>query len=292
MRRLLIAGGSADPQVAHLIRAAEALGVPHRALRVGPDTAPRISWDLGADTLTLDGEPLSPGALFLRYDVFLADAPNPANARYRAEAWHGLLSAWAGAHPQVRWFNRGSRSRSKPETLLLARAHGLAVPETVISSDGALLNDRSMLGWVAKPVTGGGHCRPLVELLAESELRQGASAAPAMAQPRLPGPDMRIFGVGLRQLGFLLRSDQLDYRLDPRARVEALDEIPPEIARGLRGLAAELGIDFYAADLKRDPDGVWRYLEINNQPMFAAFDAACDGALCAAMLEALRPGAG
>ena len=261
--------------------------MPIQTLLIGPDTAPRLTWDLDADTLDLDGAPLAPDALFLRYDVFLAGAPNRENASYRADAWHGTLSAWAGAHPGVRLLNRGARPCSKPEALSLARRCGLAVPHTVISSDGEVLNDRSIAGWVAKPVTGGGHCRPLNEILAETELRQGASAAPAIMQPRLPGPDLRIYGIGARQLAFELRSEALDYRVDVGVKIRALPETPGELAGPLTALAQEIRLDFFAADLKRDSHGAWSFLEINNQPMFAAFDDASDGEICRAILGAL-----
>lgn len=288
MGGLLIAGGAADPNLERLVLAAREAGVPHRALRIGPDHAPRLTWALDPDALHLDGAPLRPDAVFLRYDVFTDGASSPVNARYRADAWHGTLSAWAAAHAHVRLLNRGARPCSKPEQLLLARRRGLAVPETRISSDGEVLNDRSIAGWVAKPVLGGGHCRPLAELLAETELRRGASAAPAIVQPRLPGPDLRIYGVKGSLFAFELRSDALDYRADPAVRITALPEPPAALAGPLGALAGDLGLDWFAADLKADAEGAWTFLEINNQPMFAAFDEVSDGEICRAILDSLR----
>jgi hypothetical protein len=39
----------------------------------------------------------------------------------------------------------------------------------------------------------------------------------------------------------------------------------------------------------RTADGEWTFLEVNSQPMFAAFDKAADGRLCDAILDWLHP---
>ena len=70
-------------------------------------------------------------------------------------------------------------------------------------------------------------------------------------------------------------------------KIRALPETPGELAGPLTALAQEIRLDFYAADLKRDSHGAWRFLEINNQPMFAAFDDASDGEICREILGAL-----
>jgi hypothetical protein len=47
-------------------------------------------------------------------------------------------------------------------------------------------------------------------------------------------------------------------------------------------------MDYGAADFKADPEtGALRFLEINNGPMFTAFDRASEGRLTRAMAEHL-----
>ena len=47
-------------------------------------------------------------------------------------------------------------------------------------------------------------------------------------------------------------------------------------------------LDEAAADFMRDDaTGEWCFLEVNSQPMFAAFDDVCDGRLCDAMIDHL-----
>jgi len=57
---------------------------------------------------------------------------------------------------------------------------------------------------------------------------------------------------------------------------------------GLQRLMDRLKMDFGAADFKAAPTtGELRFLEINNGPMFAAFDKVCDGRLTGQMAEFL-----
>ncbi len=287
-RRVLVVGGAADRSLTDLLERAGELGAPVRGLLVHPDQTPRLTWDLEEDTLWLDGEPVWPAGVFLRADVFWSTLDDRPEAGYRSDAWHGTLQSWARAHPDVRLLNRDMRPVSKPEALLRARRAGLWIPETVISNDLALLQARAAEGAVAKPVGGGGHCHPLAELLERTPTREGATAAPAIVQTRMPGLDVRIFAVGAERFAFTLVSSVLDYRLDPRVRVLVRPLPGPEVMAPLDRLLDELGLDFAAADLREDADGRLRFLEVNTQPMFAAFDAAVEGALSAAILGWLR----
>lgn len=285
---VLIVGGAADPNLRGLLARAEVLGVPAIGLLIHPDETPRITWDLDADTLVLDGAPIAPRGVFLRADVFWHDLDPRPEVGYRAHAWHAALHGWARAHRGVRLLNRDARSVVKPEALLLARRAGLRVPETIITNDLGILEARGRAGAVAKPIAGGGHCRPLAELLGQTVSRAGATAAPATVQARMPGRDVRVYAVGPARVAFALRSEALDYRLDPDVRIERLEGVPPEVAAPLDRLLAELGLDLAAADLKEDEEGRLRFLEVNNQPMFAAFDRASDGEISAAILRWLQ----
>ena len=286
--RLLIAGGSADPNLDRLHARARARGLEPLSLRVGPRPPPRLRWDLAGDALLVDGQPVRPSSIFLRHDVFAAMAdPRPAVAE-RALAWYTLVSGWALAHDELRLFNRRSRQygANKPLALHLAHALGLRVPATAFTNDVMALREDVGGPRVVKPIGGGGLCEPLPEVLARTPTREGVAAQPAIVQERLESPEIRVYVVGRRLFAFRVISDQLDYRADDATRVEPFEALPADVGRPLLALAEHLGLDWAAADLKTDPrDGALRFLEINSAPMFVAFDIACEGRLCDAMLD-------
>jgi glutathione synthase/RimK-type ligase-like ATP-grasp enzyme len=137
------------------------------------------------------------------------------------------------------------------------------------------------LGWS----TQGGLCTRLVDALAQAEVRSQVMAAPALVQEELVPPELRVYVVGTKLLGFDVASGELDYRKSQSARVTPA-AVPAELGRGLLSLARALGLDFAAADFKTDPaGGSLVFLEVNTAPMFAAFDAACGGALTDAIVD-------
>ncbi|HYW08293.1 MAG TPA: hypothetical protein VE913_15150 [Longimicrobium sp.] len=291
---ILIAGGEADHNIDAITRAAEARGVDLRTVRVGPGNDPAATWDVQGDTLVLDGKEVRPDAIFIRYDVFNHKLdPRPAVAT-RALAWFNTVQGWGLAHG-VRMMNLGYRGQgNKPYMLSVARRVGLTIPRTVITNELDLL-ERTPEPRVAKPVSGGGYCQPLEDLLERTERRNGRAASPAIVQERLVPREVRVFGVGGRFIPFHITSDALDYRTSSETRVIPLapDDIDPGVTDGLAKLMAELKMDFAAADFKTSPEtGKLVFLEINSSPMFAGFDAVSDGAVSAAILAHLTGAAG
>lgn len=285
---LLIAGGSADPNLDRLEARARARGLEPLTLRVGPLPPPRLRWDLEGDALFVEDRPLRPSSVFLRHDVFAAMSDRRPAVAERALAWYTLVSGWALAHEELRVPNRRSRQYGaiKPLALHLARALGLRVPATAFTNDVTALRQDVGGPRVVKPIGGGGLCEPLPEVLARTPTREGVAAQPAIVQERLEPPEIRVYVVGRRLFAFRVISERLDYRADDRTRVEPFDELPVDVGRPLLALAERLGLDWAAADFKTDPrDGTLRFLEINSAPMFVAFDLACDGRLCDAMLD-------
>jgi glutathione synthase/RimK-type ligase-like ATP-grasp enzyme len=66
--------------------------------------------------------------------------------------------------------------------------------------------------------------------------------------------------------------------------------VPKALGDKFYAFCSAVGLDFAAADFMRDPrGGEHRFLEVNSQPMFAAFDAVCGGRLCDAIIDALAP---
>lgn len=291
---ILVAGGDADPNLAALLRGLRARDIDCEALLVGASSHPRITWDLRADVLRINGEERRPSAVFLRHDVFthLADRrPEPA---FRASAWHTTLSGWCHAHPEVRLFNRPSALRvtNKLHVLKLAEEAGLEIPATLVTNDADLLTQEAEARrLVVKPVNGGAYTRELAEVLAIAPRKGASLAAPSIVQTRLVPPEVRVYGIGGRFFAFKLVADALDYRSTRACQIltVAEAELPQGLVDHLRALMARLEMDFGAADFKACAEtGRLLFLEINNGPMFAAFDAACSGELTSAMGDFLR----
>jgi glutathione synthase/RimK-type ligase-like ATP-grasp enzyme len=241
----------------------------------------------------IDGEERRPEALFIRYDVFTSMADPRRAPAFRALAWYTVVSGWAIAHPEVRMFNRESALHvtNKLHVLHVAREVGLDIPETLVTNDHALLtakNEREPL--ICKPVNGGDYTRELPDILKTAPHREGSLSAPSFVQERLVPPEVRVYSIGGRFFAFQLVADALDYRSTSDCTVVPIDEttLPSSLFEGLSRLMERLGMDYGAADFKACPEtGALRFLEINNGPMFAAFDNACGGRLTRAMAEHL-----
>jgi hypothetical protein len=291
---ILVAGGDADPNLAALLRSLRARNIDCEALLVGASSHPRITWDLRADVLRINGEERRPSAVFLRHDVFTHLADRRPESAFRASAWHTTLSGWCHAHPEVRLFNRPSALRvtNKLHVLKLAEEAGLEIPTTLVTNDAELLTQESEVrSLVVKPVNGGAYTRELADVLAVAPRKGQSLASPAIIQQRLIPPEIRVYGIGGRFLAFKLVADALDYRSTTDCQVLPLEaeELPRGLFEGLGALMARLDMDFGAADFKACAEtGKLLFLEINNGPMFAAFDAACSGKLTSAIGNFLR----
>lgn len=255
--------------------------MPHVRLLAGSETHPRLTWDVDADVLTIDGEVVTPRAVFLRHDVFSTPSAT------RAYAWYTTALSWAMAHPDVRLLNRHHAGHLlKPQQLLLARSCGLSIPSTVVTNDLSAL--ASLSDHIAKPVAGGEYTQVLSTALASAPRRGDALAASAIVQETLVPPELRIYRAGSQFLSFHVMANALDYRTDRHARVSVVRNDRRVIA-GLRRLTDALHLDFAAADFKQCPVSKrMLFLEVNSGPMFAAFDAVSGRAVGRAIVGWLK----
>lgn len=289
-RSLLIVGGDADPNIAALVSAAERSGVSYKKLLVGKSSHPSLTWDVTGGELMIDDKPLECSAAFVRPDVFTALNDGHGSSQYRALAWHTAMIGWLAAHPEVFIFNRRNLNQvtNKPLVLKMAQDCGLAIPQTVVTNDREPL--ASLRSGVVKPINGGGYCEPLAEVLERTPVKDGRMAAPAIVQQRLVPPEVRVYAIGDRYFAFNVISPELDYRSTQNCRVEPT-KTPIKLTGPYAALLALLGLDFAAADFKTCPEtGQLLFLEVNNGPMFAAFDLATNGELCNAMIQTLVKG--
>lgn len=278
---LLVAGGQLDINLGRLLRRVLKRGIAFRELLVGPNVRPALEIDFSSQRFVLNGEVISPTAVFIRHDVFLAAATGAPEDDAAALNWHHAVRGWFAARPQVTMFNRLGRAHenNKLENLCLAVDEGLLIPRTRIVSK----HERHE-GSIRKPVAGGAYTQDAGVPFGEREREY-----PRFVQNRLLRPEVRVFRIGDELIAFAINSDSLDYRAAKDVRIE-VTATPAEIAAPLMRLCTRLGLDFAAADFMRDEDGVLHFLEVNTQPMFAAFDDASDGKLCDLILDALVEG--
>jgi glutathione synthase/RimK-type ligase-like ATP-grasp enzyme len=199
-----------------------------------------------------------------------------ADASYRSLAWFEVIQGWLATRPEVRILNReyiGKRT-NKLYVLHLAQNVGLQIPTTLISNNIRHLEARHMAsGSVVKPVTGGGYCKSIEEVISETELHEGIAATPAIVQRKLTGPDVRIYAIDNTFIAFSIHADKIDYRESHNRTIELMDQPSEYITQPLKRLMAVMGLDWCAADFKTDQEtGQLIFLEINSNPMFAVFD--------------------
>ncbi|AXS42294.1 hypothetical protein [Breoghania sp. L-A4] len=172
--------------------------------------------------------------------------------------------------------------------LTAARAYGLAIPKTRVTNERETLSTAMAEGpAIVKPVAGGAYTLDATAADAQTDWHDGRAPVPAFVQEKLRYPELRVFFVGSAPHVFEIVSDDLDYRAGRNHSIvyrgaSALDGL---LAKKLAALAADLGLDFCAFDLKTADDGDLRFMEVNSGPMFAAFDEVARGALCAAMID-------
>ena len=286
---LLLAGGDDDPNLVALANVAAKAGVELLELRIPSGESPAFCWNPAEGVPHLSGRELKPRGAFIRYDVFAGmKDPRPA-VNSRALAWYQTLMGWLLSEPRIRIFNRdlSQIATNKPASLVLAREAGLPIPATLVTNEVERFGARQLHSLVAKPVSGGDYCHPLVGALNKAELRGGLAATPAIIQKRLVPPEVRIYVIGQFAFAFEVRSSSLDYRVNQDAELILLPEVPKELCM-LRKLMSRLEMDFGAADFKTHPDtGQLLFLELNSSPMFARFDQVSGGQLCAAIIHEL-----
>ncbi|MBP0017508.1 MAG: hypothetical protein J7647_08115 [Cyanobacteria bacterium SBLK] len=291
---ILVVGGDSDPNLSALLATLEKRGLEYKALLVGQQYHPRVTWDINEDILYLNGEASSPKAVFIRHDIFTHLATKRPATAQRAYSWFTTLSGWVYAHPEVRIFNRDNALKvtNKPQVLHLAKKLGLTVPSTLLSNDVTLLMQEMKKGpLIVKPVNGGDFAQELAGVLQKAPIIKNSLAAPALVQEQLVPPEIRIYGIDCQFFVYKLVADALDYRSTSDCQVIPLSvsDVPEGLLDRLAALMRELQMDFCAADFKACPQtGELKFLEINNSPMFVAFDAVSEGRLIGAFVDFLN----
>lgn len=293
MADLLIAGGSRDANLPWLRDAAGRLGIDCLCIFTDEAHSPAFRWDVGSGRATIDGAAIDCRAAFVRYDVFAAMVTGAQTTAATAAAWFAAISSYCSASGIFQLnSNIEPLSASKPWMLVQAQAAGLAIPSTIVTNEqAAALMVGPPEGAIAKPVAGGSYVVGMDDALAGTVWEAGGLAPhPAIVQPRLVYPERRIYRVGTRFFVLDIASQTLDSRLDPQMAITHVpnDELPAGMLAAIRTLTDRIRCDFCAIDTKTDPTtGELVFLELNNGPMFMAYDRATQGAMSEEMLRYL-----
>lgn len=172
------------------------------------------------------------------------------------------------------------RAQNKLVQLRLARQVGLALPDTLISSDPVAIRDfvRGHGGRViAKTLTG-----VLGTALEAGRVEQDSlgdvdelELSPTVYQAEVRGTDhLRVMVFGAAVHAARISSDVLDWRLDGDKRIEPVT-LPDDLQDQLRAVVTGLGLRMGVFDLKVTPDGRPVFLEINPQGQFLFVEGLC-----------------
>lgn len=278
---LAIAGGQPDPNMQVLADRLAARGIPFTNLLTGPEARHDLRIDLQAGTMMLNGHPIRPSGCFIRHNVFLLKSEKLDTAQAAALNWYHAILGWLTSQPSVRLFNRHTylQENNKIRNLLLARQVGLAIPDTLVTNDFAEFGGKDK-ELIQKPVAGGEYTSLI------GDLARDGIPYPRFIQPRLNRPEMRIYRIGTKLLAFRLQSPDLDYRRTQDVQLAQVP-VPAELGAKLTRLCDMLDLDFAAADFMMDHDGNMVFLEVNTQPMFAAFDRLSGGQVSDAIIDFL-----
>ena len=209
----------------------------------------------------------------------LEGEPEGSAARRHARALHDTLYHWMEIAPG-RVVNRcdpqGSNG-AKPYQAQLIAAHGLDVPETLISNDPAeVLAFRSAHGKVIYKSMSG--VRSIVKTLDDDDLPRldDIRWCPVQFQELVPGVDVRVHVVDREVFATEIVSDVTDYRYARQAGGSATlraIEIDGELAARCIALTAGLGLAFSGIDLRLSPGGRITCFEVNPSPAYSYYEA-------------------
>ena len=209
-------------------------------------------------------------------------SPSLAHANAIVEA----LTSWTELTP-ILVVNRSSAmasNGSKPYQMRLIHEHGFEVPDTVITTDPAVVREfwerhRTV---IYKSISG---VRSIVTKLTprHGERLPLVRWCPTQFQQFVPGNDYRVHVVGDEVFTTEIISSADDYRYAHQLGTAAELRnyaLPADLVERCRSLAFSLGLEVAGLDLRRHPDGAWYCFEVNPSPAFSYYQNTCAYRLC------------
>jgi hypothetical protein len=307
---ILIVSAPADPHAAAVLAALNARGAEARILdlsRFPAHGALAMSFGDGPRErrLTVDGADIALDAVravwWRRPQPYGVD-PAIADPETRTFTVHEVHEAIEGLWLTLdaTWVNdpaRDTMAARKLWQLDVARACGLAVPRTLVTSDPAaaraFADAQGAAGTIYKPFQGNERLWRETRVLRAEELGQldAVRHAPVIFQEYVEGDDLRVTIVGDRLFPAWIRPKPGAYAADMRMELgEAAIEpcvLPEAIETGLRRLMARLGLVYGAIDLKRRADGAHVFLEVNPAGQWLFVEDQTAQPIAAALADAL-----
>jgi glutathione synthase/RimK-type ligase-like ATP-grasp enzyme len=210
----------------------------------------------------------------------LRDLDRNSVSLVHANAVVEALTSWTELAP-ILVVNRSSAmasNGSKPYQMRLIHEHGFEIPDTVITTDPAVVQEF----WerhgivIYKSISG---VRSIVAKLTPQHAERLALVrwCPTQFQQFIPGNDYRVHVVGDEVFTVEITSTADDYRYARRVGTTAElwpYVLPVEIAERCRSMTFSLGLEVAGIDLRRHPDGRWYCFEVNPSPAFSYYQDA------------------
>lgn len=289
MKGALLLGRPADPHVRALVEELPRHGLDPRVLdprrfpaqdtlsiRVRPGAAPEF------DTALADLDDVRVGWFTSQESVRLSGQTAARARRYaRAAAVAGLLSLrQAGRFPWVNDPWRAGAAGDKVWQLLVAREHGLRVPDTLLTNDPAAFRRfvRGVRRAAVKSPSGSlglpDRDRILTQAIGPRDLADADTVrlAPVLAQEYVPKrTEVRATVVGGAVFAVEIHSQatartRVDWRRYDPATPYAPVELPAAVRRACVGVTRACGLAYAGIDLIRTPDDDHVFLEANSEP--------------------------
>jgi glutathione synthase/RimK-type ligase-like ATP-grasp enzyme len=210
----------------------------------------------------------------------LIGQPRDGAAWRHAEATTNALTCWLETTPAlvVNAPSAMASNGSKPYQAQLIAAHGLRVPETLVTTDaGAVRDFRDRHGdLIYKSVSG---VRSIVSRLDDEKLGRLDLLrwCPTQFQEYVAGDDYRVHVVGEHVFACRISSQADDYRYAARQGADAnivACNVPAHLAETCRRLARTLDLAAAGIDLRLHPKRGWYCFEVNPSPAFTYFEDA------------------
>jgi hypothetical protein len=213
-----------------------------------------------------------------------------------ALCFEDMLTGWLEMTPAL-VINRPSAmasNNSKPYQMELIRAAGFEVPDTLVTTDVAAVQEfwQKHGAVIYKSVSG---IRSIVSRLRPEhrEKLPDVSHCPTQFQEYVEGTDIRVHVVGDEVFGCEILCNADDYRYpsdqSEGPRVQSWP-VPEELASRCRRLAAALDLSVAGIDLRRTAASRFYCFEANPSPAFSFYEEATGQPIAAAVAQLLAAG--
>lgn len=186
--------------------------------------------------------------------------------------WAEITSTFVVSPPSAM-----SSNSSKPYQLELIRAHGMAVPETLITTDpAAVLAFNAEHGAIIYKSISGVRSKVSRFRAEHFERLENLSSCPTQFQQFISGIDYRVHVVGDQVFAARIVSNADDYRYATDSEQGDLEvvpcEIPSRLAESCMNIASGMGLPVAGLDLRRTVNDCWYCFEVNPSPGFTFYD--------------------